>query len=499
MKPRPGQLAQIFLLAIALAFTGARAIAAPYAAMVMDMRSGEVIHSRNADTQLHPASLTKMMTLYVAFEAIEHGEITLDTMVTVSANAAAEQPSKLGLRAGQKIKLRYLIRAAAVKSANDAATAIAEAISGSEAAFARRMNRTAKAMGMSRTHFKNAHGLTEAGHMSTARDMTILGRHVFYDYPAYYNLFSRRTADAGVSEVANTNTRFLNAYAGADGIKTGYTRAAGFNLVASAERGSERIIATVFGGQSTASRNQQVAELLDLGFRKAPSRVATRTPSRPAYVGPEGTRPVVVAAGTAAPELAGKVIRVVVAPTKSIRPRPRPLPAAPPEEIIVAIEEGIEAVLEEVVIAAAPAAAPPEAAAPRPQPRVDVQAIAATTSAPTTAPAPEPRPAEIILAAVERDTPEASVAPEIITRMSSSGGRHWGINIGRYGSQYEAERVLLKTALIELATLGEALRKVARNPQGFEANFVGLTEEGAELACRRLEARNTSCKVIGPG
>ncbi|MEJ2021591.1 MAG: serine hydrolase, partial [Maritimibacter sp.] len=141
------QAARIGLTLLVLVFLAGRAVAAPYAAMVMDMRSGEVLYSRNADTQLHPASLTKMMTLYIAFEAIEHGEISLDTMVTVSANAAAEPPSHLGLRRGQRIKLRYLIRAAAVKSANDAATAIGEAIAGSEDAFAARMNRTAAALG----------------------------------------------------------------------------------------------------------------------------------------------------------------------------------------------------------------------------------------------------------------------------------------------------------------------------------------------------------------
>ena len=128
--------------------------AAPYAAMVLDARTGEVLHSRNADTRLHPASLTKMMTLYIAFEAVRNGEITLDTKVRISKHAASEPPSKLGLTAGQRIAFRYLIRAAAVKSANDAATAIGEAIEGSEAAFARRMTRTAKAMGMSRTTFK---------------------------------------------------------------------------------------------------------------------------------------------------------------------------------------------------------------------------------------------------------------------------------------------------------------------------------------------------------
>ncbi len=498
MKPRTGQLARLVLLSFVLAVLGLRAVAAPYAAMVMDMRNGEVIHARNADTQLHPASLTKMMTLYVAFEAIENGEISLDTLVTVSANAAAEPPSKLGLRTGQKIKLRYLIRAAAVRSANDAATAIGEAIAGSEAAYAARMTRTAKALGMSRTQFKNMHGLTQAGHMSTARDMTLLGRHVFFDYPEYYNLFSRRTADAGVAQVPNTNRRFLDAYKGADGIKTGYTSAAGFNLVASAERGGKRIIATVFGGQSTAARNKQVAELLDLGFRKVPTRVALRPPSKPAYAGPGGTAPVVVAAGSAAPSVAGKVIRVVRAPQKSIRPQPRPLPTVPDESVVEAVVAALGAEIETVIEDVVTASAAEAATAPKPDPAVSAEAVVATALAPRAAPPPEPRPAEIILATVEPEAPAEAEAPEVITRLSSAGGRHWGINVGRYASEYEAERILLKTALVELATLGEALRKVARGPQGFEANFVGLTEDGADLACRRLSARNTSCRVIGP-
>jgi len=182
--------------------------AAPYAALVIDARTGEVLHARNADTRLHPASLTKMMTLYIAFQAVERGEISLDKKVRISKHAASEPPSKLGLRAGQKIALRYLIRASAVKSANDAATAIGEAISGSEAAFARRMTRTAKALGMTRTTFKNAHGLTETGHMSTARDMTILGRHMLYDFPEYYHLFSRTTCLLYTSDAADDLTRF---------------------------------------------------------------------------------------------------------------------------------------------------------------------------------------------------------------------------------------------------------------------------------------------------
>ena len=185
------------------------ASAAPYAAMVIDARTGKTLHSENANTRLHPASLTKMMTLYVVFEAVEAGEISLDKKVRISRAAASEPPSKLGFREGQRVALRHLIRAAAIKSANDAATALGEAIEGSEAAFARRMNRTAKALGMTRTTFKNAHGLTEKGHLSTARDMTILGRHLFYDYPDYYHLFSRITHKAANKNVRNTNRKFL--------------------------------------------------------------------------------------------------------------------------------------------------------------------------------------------------------------------------------------------------------------------------------------------------
>ena len=500
---RLGQYARfglfLMVLGCALIVAQAGAMAAPYAAMVMDARSGKVLHSRNADTQLHPASLTKMMTLYVAFEAVENGEISLDTLVTISAKAAGEEPVELGVRRGQRIKLRYLIRAAAIKSANDAATAIGEAISGSEAAFARRMNRTAKAMGMTRTHFKNAHGLTERGHVSTARDMSILGRQLFYDFPQYYNLFSRRTANAGVARVAHSNTRFLNSYRGADGIKTGYTRAAGYNLVASAERGSERIITTVFGGRSVASRNAKVAELMDLGFRRAPTRVAVRRPARPAYQ------------GSADPGMApaGKTIRVVVAPTTSPRPKPRPIRDEVPEALMAELESSVADALEVAAADAVPtptpmptpepAADPSPASSPAPTPALaEAEVITATAAAPRSTPVPQPRPATITLTALDSPPPETA-EPEVVTRMSTSGGRHFGVNVGVMTTRNQAERLLLKTALNELGTLDDALRKVVKRPDGWHANFVGLSQEGAELACRRLEARNANCRVIGPG
>ncbi len=547
MTARLWQFAHSFVLIISMAVavsTPGIGRAAPYAALVMDARTGEVLYETNADTRLHPASLTKMMTLYIAFEAIERGEISLDTMVKVTKNAAAEPPSKLGLKAGQKIQLRYLIRAAAVKSANDAATAIGEAISGNETKFAARMNRTAKAIGMKSTTFKNANGLTQSGHMSTARDMTVLGRRLFYDYPQYYNIFSRRSTDAGMAQVNSTNRRFLDSYRGADGIKTGYTNPAGFNLTASAERGSKRIIATVLGGKSTAHRNAKMTELLDLGFGEAPANVAVSKPTAPQY---DATADLVADAAMEEGG-AGKTIRLVMAVAKSPRPRTRPGIEAPPEELLIAMQDSIAGALaeatgtpeataadtlvaqaqgtemlapqtptSEVLAAAEPTAAPPTnaaeavaladaalaeaASAPAPD---SPQALAAADPAPgdgvtlaASSVAPRPRPEEMF-ADAEPALAAEPTEPEVVTRISTSGGRHWGINVGRFPSRSRAESQLLKTALAETATLNDGLRKVVERSGEYDANFVGLTQDQADLACRRLQARAVQCFTMGP-
>jgi D-alanyl-D-alanine carboxypeptidase len=465
----------VFFIFISLFSLAHVSVAAPYAAMVMDARNGKILHSENADTRLHPASLTKMMTLYITFQAIENGEISLDTNVRISKNAAAEPPSKLGLRSGQQIKLRYLIRAAAIKSANDAATALGEAIEGSEAAFARRMNRTAKELGMTRSTFKNANGLTANGHLSTAHDMTILGRHLFYDFPDYYNLFSRITEDAGIRQVANTNRRFLGSYKGADGIKTGYTRAAGFNLVASAERNGERIITTVFGGRSSATRNAQVAKLMDLGFKKAPSKVAIQKPNRPSYQKTKiaGAAQDQVDDDTPTKAVAGKTVRLKTTVAQSVRPKMRP---GQNDTTLVTtsneMRDEIRAALEQA------------------------QAISYTPANENPEPVvkPEQRPAKVAVAAPAEKQPDTENSP----RVSTSDAKNWGINVGRFASRYAAEKMLLKTALAEIDTLDGSLRKVQQSKKGFEATFVGLSKDTAELACRRLTSREITCTPIDP-
>ena len=541
MTSRRGHSARLGLwvaLIVILGSVAPRLSAAPYAAMVMDARTGEVFTSENADTPLHPASLTKMMTLYVAFQALARGEITLDTEVRISANAASEPPSRLGLREGQTIRLRHLLRAAAVKSANDAATAIGEALAGSEAAYAERMNATAAAMGMRNSHFVNMHGLTAQGHYSTAHDMTILGRHLIYDFPQYYNLFSRRTADAGVAEVANTNHRFLDSYPGADGIKTGFTNAAGYNLVASAERGSVRIIATVFGGTSTANRNARVAQLLDLGFSEARANVAFRSPGDVPYIqtASAGPAPEPANDNTAPQEAggAGRTIRVSGQVQEAPRPPSRPAAASaapavagtgdPPADdaVVAAVVDAVSAEIIEDVIAealqasagpvqpgeAAPAAVPPEpgitfVSAPDAQP----ETLRALADAPAPsgsgeqagAVSPPPRPAEIIMtaAAIAPGDSENPAATEMVTRVSTSGGRHWAINLGSLESHAAAERLLLQAAIAEAGTLDGALRRIQQRAGGFEATFVGMTRDQADLACRRFQARGITCFMMG--
>ena len=630
-----GVLAVLALLALGTAF------AAPYAAIVMDARTGETLYSKNANTRLHPASLTKMMTLYITFGEIRAGRLSLDTMITVSKHAAAEPPSRLGLRAGQKIALRYLIRAAAVKSANDAAAAIGDAIGGSPAGFAKKMNRTAKAIGMTDSTFRNANGLTAAGHMSTARDMNVLGRRLFYDFPEFYNIFSRRSTDAGMAQVANTNRKFLDAYKGADGIKTGYTGPAGFNLTASAERGNVRIIATIFGGQSTAQRNSKMAELLDLGFAKAPANARVTKPSGPAM---DNEDALIASAEVPdedeatfedTPGGAAKTIRLVMSVAKSPRPKARPgagvadavvvaeaivsdptadamqasiagalaeANATPPADTLeaqtialveapiapelpansstdiavdVAVADAVEApakpntldaqsqalagadllpqpsatdiaptelaalsTTNAAILDGSPAILVPLSAqnAPRARPAQptvapdmalataepldeptpiaieDTAAIALAT--PDLAPGAQPEPAQIALAAnilrpAKRSAPlfdDASAqSPEavqteqvVVTRVSTSGGRYWGVNVGRFPSSYDAERALLKTQLTESATLSDGLRKVVQKGGAFDANFMGLSQDQADLACRRLQARAVQCFTIGP-
>ncbi|HET7410101.1 MAG TPA: D-alanyl-D-alanine carboxypeptidase family protein [Paracoccaceae bacterium] len=419
-----------------------RAQAAELAAIVMDMRDGTVYYTDDADRRQHPASLTKMMTLYLTFEAVRDGRISLDQKFRVSRHASRQPASKLYLKQGQRVSVRHLIRAAAIKSANDAAMVLAEGIGGSQAAFADMMTRKARALGMRNTTFKNPHGLTASGHLSTARDMAILARHLFYDFPEYFNIFSRKS-DYAAGKRINTTNRMLSTYRGMAGIKTGYTRAAGHNLAGYAHRGSEKILAVVMGADSSAERYRKVAELLDLGFAEAPGAVRIVRPQFGA--------------------------RVLVASA----PLPRARPGTP--------ATGLEA-LAEVLVSSAKAATPPAATpvsrsiyAPRtvadlPLPRVRAKGLLAGTSRPGM-PVPMPRP----------------------------GTMAWAAEIGPYISETAALATLADIAARKIADASKF--QVSRSGAGngkpsYSLHLAGLSEGDAAQLCGVVSASAMACSVI---
>jgi len=236
-----------------------------YASIVVDAKTGEVLYDQNADAQRYPASLTKIMTLYLTFEALADHRLSFDDRLTISPHAAAQGPSKIGLRPGQTISVRDAMDAIAVHSANDMAVAMAEKLGGTEAHFAELMTAKAKQLGMAHTQYVNANGLPDNRQLTTARDLSILSRAVLRDYPQYYGFFSTRQFTY-LGHVYPNHNHLLGSTPGVDGFKTGFTNASGFNLAASALRDDRRLIVVVMGGASAASRDLHVADLLDAGF-----------------------------------------------------------------------------------------------------------------------------------------------------------------------------------------------------------------------------------------
>lgn len=254
--------------AVAAALTAAEAAQARYASIVIDAHSGDVLHQRYADKPLHPASLTKMMTLYMVFEALERGDLRLEDRLRVSRHAESMPASKLYLEAGETIRLEDAILSLVTKSANDVAVVIAEAIGGSEANFAKQMTTRAHSLGMRDTVFRNASGLHHPRQVTTARDMARLAQLLIFRYRPYYSYFNTHRFEYQ-GRVYRTHNDLLQTYPGSDGLKTGYIRASGFNLVSSAVREGRRLIGVVFGGRTARTRNSHMAKLLDAGFARA--------------------------------------------------------------------------------------------------------------------------------------------------------------------------------------------------------------------------------------
>lgn len=241
---------------------------ARYAAIVIDADSGQVIHEVEAAQRWYPASLTKVMTIYMAFIALQEGRLHLHEMLTVSSHAARQPSSRLGLRKGQTISVEHAIMAVTTRSANDAAVLLAERLGGSESNFAAMMTQQAHSMGMHSSSFHNASGLPDEGQISSARDLALLSAALIRDFPQYYRYFSATEFAYKGRVLPNTN-KILKTYPDADGLKTGFTCGSGYNLIASAKRGGRRLIGVLLGAHSSAERFQQMGNLLDLGFEKS--------------------------------------------------------------------------------------------------------------------------------------------------------------------------------------------------------------------------------------
>src|SRR5690349_12703267 len=240
----------------------------PYASFVLDLNSGQVLEQTNPDSPRHPASLTKIMTLYLLFERLEAGKIKPSTELPVSEHAAAQAPSKLALKPGETITVENAIRAIVTKSANDVAVVVAEALGGTEAEFGRMMTHKARTLGMTNTVYVNASGLPNDEQITTARDQAILGRAIQERFPKYYAYFSTRSFTFHGHAIRNHN-KLLGAVEGVDGIKTGYTNASGFNLVTSVRRGGRHIVAAVFGGRTANWRDARMRDLISKYIRVA--------------------------------------------------------------------------------------------------------------------------------------------------------------------------------------------------------------------------------------
>ena len=455
-----GLVLALCILVISQVFSAEEA-QARYASIVIDAETGEVLRSRSADVRRYPASLTKMMTLYLLFEAIDDGKLSLDSKLKVSKRAAGQSPSKLGLRAGSTIRAEDAIKSLIVKSANDIAVVVAEALGGTEVEFARIMTRKAQELGMSRTTFRNASGLPNRKQRSTARDMSRLAQALMRDFPDRYHHFDdQRFRYKG--RVHRTPNKLLARYRGMDGIKTGYIRASGFNLVASAERDGRRVIAVVFGGKTPNSRNVHMANLLDLGFTRIAENDAKR--GRVRYAGiprpPAGS-------GLAAPATRFKPAAIMVA-------------AAQPAELA----EG----------AAAPPAEPIESPSQAPRPAPEPVEVA---SGPL--PPPSKSVAETLAVVESVIATEPSLAPAEKVAAASAVGGAWGIQVGSYVSVTAAE-IAMRRASARAPLLNDAATTLTPRTDGrstlYRARFLGLYKNDANRACERLRTAPMPCTVI---
>jgi D-alanyl-D-alanine carboxypeptidase len=429
------------------------------AALVMDGATGKVLYARNPDAIRYPASLTKMMTLYLLFEAIDKGRIALHTPMNTSTHASSQSPTKLGLRPGDSVPVETAIKALTVLSANDVAVVIAETLGGgNETFFASLMTEKAHELGMSQTNFHNASGLPDLQQLTTARDMAILARHLAYDFPQYYHYFSTPSFSFN-GRTYNTHDNLLAAFKGTDGIKTGYTQLSGFNLVSSVVRDNKHVVGVVMGGNTAASRDREMMRILSATFDYAANDPAVLADANVPWQG--GTGP------------GGDVF------------------AAQPND-----ENVLAAMLD--LPPKTPAATKVASAAPAPKARAARPVM------------PTPRPNEQIASLTSSSTFNASSADSLgqgdfadafplpVPRPDVDTVKQWVVQIGAYASHALAEAQLSAYSRRALNVFGEAQRLVIplslRNGHTlYRARFGLFAESEAREICRQMTSRGEPC------
>ncbi len=470
-----------------------------YASIVVDANSGITMESSNADSPRHPASLTKLMTLYLLFEQLQASKIKMTTELPVSEHASAMAPSKLGLKAGETIDVATAIRAIVTKSANDVAVVVAEAIGGNELAFAQRMTRKARALGMTHTNYHNASGLPDEQQITTARDQAILARAIHDRFPQYFHFFSMQNFVYHGKTIRNHN-HLLGSIPGVDGMKTGYIHESGFNIIVSVHRDNRALVAVVFGGRSAPARDARVISLINNninvaavkrtapmvveGWEKPVAQTVAATNENVAAPPPHATPvvaaaspPPVVAAPLASPPAAPPLAAPAPSPGSTDPIRPVPVKTVSVQPQIMHTASLLPLPLASHMLIPAPAAASPP--------------VATVSPPPTKA----PHPAQVASASPNGPTPVAA-AQELAAK--PRGG--WMIQVGALDNETAAKQRLTTAQSMAKHQLGEAspfTEPVAKGDKTlYRARFAGLEKSQAEAACKSLRHREIPCMLL---
>lgn len=442
------------------------------ASIVVDAASGEIVSASNADAQTYPASLTKMMTLYLLFEALQDGRVKLTDTIRFSTYSAGQPATNLNVDAGDQISVETAILALVVRSANDAATAVAEYLGGTESGFAKLMTAKARELGMSRTTFRNANGLPDPKQKTTARDLATLSIALIRDFPQYYGYFSTtKFKYRGVTY--SGHNRLLKSFKGYDGIKTGYIRASGFNLASSAERDGRRLVVVVLGGTSPSARDRKVADLLTVGFKQSKG-----TGMLLAAKAPEARQPKLVPAIAATDN---KAMDQIVAEA---------LRSGEASES----ETGFDADFELQASAATLTSDAPGIVPTLKPGSVATKVATAPTAKRSTPIVPALKPGTGAIAAA------ASPDAQSTTVVWKPAG-DYGIQVGAYSKYNAAQKAAQVATTAEAGLLADARividsQKLNSGGKVYRARVAGLTKADAQSACRNLKAKRTDCLVL---